>query len=245
MKRILILFLVVLSLPLFAQKKTAEEILRLVDKNRITNTIKIKSRMIVHSRRASRTLEAVSYAEGNGKFYCEYLSPAQEKGTKMLKLGEDLWIFDPATDRSIQISGSMLKQSLVGSDLSYEDMMEVAPLQENYTAEIQKEIKHEGRKCWVLNLIAKNPDESYHKRIIYVDKERYVSLYEEWYGKNGKLLKTVEASSVKNIDGRWVPTKYVFKDKLKQGKGTEYYLEEIQINPNLPAYIFNKAMLHK
>lgn len=201
--------------------------------------------MIVHSRRASRTLEAVSYAEGNDKFYCEYLSPAQQKGTKMLKLGEDLWIFDPATDRCIQISGSMLKQSLVGSDLSYEDMMEVAPLHENHTAEIQKEIKHEGRQCWVLNLIAKNPDESYHKRMIYVDKERNVNLYEEWYGKNGKLLKTVEASSVKNVDGRWVPTKYVFKDKLKQGKGTEYYLEEIQINPNLPAYIFNKAMLHK
>jgi len=42
----------------------------------------------------------------------------------MLKLGDELWTYTPETDRIIKISGQMLRQSVMGSDLSYEDMME-------------------------------------------------------------------------------------------------------------------------
>ncbi len=74
----------------------------------------------------------------------------------MLKLGDDLWIYDPGTDRSIQISGNMLKQSVMGSDLSYEDMMEETHLLENYQAELKGEIKYDGRACWIIELTAKS-----------------------------------------------------------------------------------------
>jgi outer membrane lipoprotein-sorting protein len=173
-----------------ANQPSAEEIIRAVDRNMISATSKSKTRMVVHSRRASRTMESISYAEGNDKFYSEYLSPPREKGTKMLKLGDDLWIYDPGTDRSIQISGNMLKQSVMGSDLSYEDMMEETHLLDSYEAVLKGDIDYEGRACWVIELVAKTKDVSYYKRKAYIDKQRYVSLYEEWFAKSGKLLKT-------------------------------------------------------
>ena len=52
-----------------------------------------------------------------------YLKPRRDKGTKMLKLGDDLWIYMPNVDRVQKISGHMLRQGMMGSDLSYEDMM--------------------------------------------------------------------------------------------------------------------------
>jgi len=70
-------------------------------------------------------------------------------------------------------------------------------------------------------------------------------LYEEWYAKSGKLLKTIKASEVKRVSNRWYPTKMVFKDELKQGKGTEYIIDSIEIDLTLPAHIFSKAMLKK
>jgi hypothetical protein len=36
----------------------------------------------------------------------------------MLKLGDQLWTFSPSTDRTIQIAGHMLRQSVMGSDMS-------------------------------------------------------------------------------------------------------------------------------
>ena len=86
-----------------------------------SDTRYVKSQMVIHGPRSSRTIESESWAEGKSAF-TEYLAPAREKGTKMLKLEDKLWIFSPSTDRTIQISGHMLRQSVMGSDLSYEDI---------------------------------------------------------------------------------------------------------------------------
>ena len=50
----------------------------------------------------------------------------------MLKLGNSFG-YSPSTDRTIQLSGHLLRQSVMGSDLSYEDMMEERKLSEIYT----------------------------------------------------------------------------------------------------------------
>jgi outer membrane lipoprotein-sorting protein len=239
----LALLLSIGSLP--GQSISAEEILNKVDANMISKSGKSTTRMVVHSRRASRTIESINYSLGDSKFYSEYTSPPRDKGTKMLKLDSDLWIFDPNTDRTIQISGNMLKQSVMGSDLSYEDFMEEGSLTEDYSAKIIESITHEGRACWVMELTALRDDVSYQKRRIYIDKERFVSLYEEWFAKSGKLLKTVSASEVKRISGRWYPTKILFKDELKQGQGTEYYIDSIEFDITIPPHTFSKAMLKK
>lgn len=110
-----------------AAAPTASEILKAVDKNMISTTSISTTRMVVHGRRASRKVSSINYSQGNDRFYSEYTSPPREKGTKMLKLSKDLWIYDPNTDRSVQISGNMLKQSVMGSDLSYEDLWKNAP----------------------------------------------------------------------------------------------------------------------
>jgi outer membrane lipoprotein-sorting protein len=233
------------ALSLCAAEISPTEILKAVDRNIVTNTFKATSRMTVSTRRATRTITAISYGAGNDKAFTEYLSPPREKGTKMLKLEDDLWIYDPSTDRIIQISGNMLKQSVMGSDLSYEDMMEDISLVEDYSAEISSEIEYESRPCWVLDLTAVSDDVSYHRQKVYVDKERFVPLYQELYAKSGKLLKTIKASEVKRISGRWYPTRYLFKDELKQGNGTEYVFESIELDIQIEPHIFSKASLRK
>lgn len=243
MNKLLCALLLLVAVHLSAQKPSASDILKAVDKNMSSGSSISSTRMVVHSQRASRTVASTNYGQGNDKFYSEYTSPPRDKGTKMLKLGTDLWIFDPNTDRTVQISGNMLKQSVMGSDLSYEDFMEESKLFEDYSATIQKESSYDGRECWVLSLIAKRKDVSYYKRIIYVDKQRNVSLYEEWYAKSGKLMKTIKASDVQRIQNRWYPRKIVFKDQLKAGKGTEYYIDEIKFDVSIPKHIFSKAIL--
>lgn len=228
-----------------AQNLSADEIIEKVDDNMSSNTQVVVSDMIIYGKRNNRTVSSKGYTRGKNDSFTEYLAPAREEGTKMLKLEDRLWIYSPSTDRSIQLSGHMLRQSVMGSDLSYEDMMEDRELIEMYDATILKEETIDGRKTWQLELIAKVEDATYHKRIIWVDQERFVPLKEDLFAKSGQLLKEVVMTDVQKIDGRWYPKKMNYKDALKDGKGTDFIVKSIEFNVNIPETVFSKGSLRK
>lgn len=234
-----------LCVPLNAQNPSAREIIEKVDKNMSAESRIFTSRMVIHNRRNTRTIESKSWSMGEKKSYTEYLSPPREQGTKMLKLEDQLWIFSPSTDRIIQISGHMLRQSVMGSDLSYEDMMEDPHLLNHYTGKVDREEKLEDRNCWVITLTANTPDVAYQTQKIWVDKDHFIPLKKELYAKSGVLLKKMELSDVTQTQGRWFPKKILFKDVLKDGDGTEFQIEEINFNVTFPDYILSKASLKK
>jgi outer membrane lipoprotein-sorting protein len=228
-----------------AQAPSGDWILQKVDENIGSDNKISHSRMIIHGRRADRTVESRSWVQGYEKSFTEYLAPPREAGTKMLKLGDQLWTYSPSTDRTILISGHMLRQSVMGSDLSYEDFMEDRKLRDQYVAQVSGEEEYDGRPCWVLDLTAKKEEVAYYSRKVWVDKERYVALREDRFATSGKLLKRTEATDVKRLGGRWIPQKIVFKDMLKTGEGTEFLIDEIRFNAEIPDYIFSKASLRK
>ena len=240
-------FFLLLLFPVFAfaQYPKAETVLQKIDNNMVSKTKIIESEMIIRSRRSSRTVTSKGYAEGNDKSFTEYLSPEREQGTKMLKLQDRLWIYSPSTDRTIQLSGHMLRQSVMGSDLSYEDMMETRKMTDLYNAKVTGEETFDGRKTWILELNAKVENVAYEKRKMWVDQERNVPLKEELYAKSGQLLKKVVCSNVTKIGTRWYPKKINYKDMLKDGDGTDFIINQIQLDPTIPNYIFSKASLKK
>jgi len=242
----LVLTLVMLGCTaLLAQNPDGKEILKRIDQNMSSENRIFTSKMIIHGRRSSRTIESKTWTSGGKKSYTEYLFPAREQGTKMLKLDDQLWIYSPSTDRIIQIAGHMLRQSVMGSDLSYEDMMEDNRLASHYNAEVTGTEKIGDRMCWIVKLTAFDPVMTYQGMKLWVDQERSIPLREELFAKSGTLLKRTVLSDVANINGRWYPKKIVFKDMLKEGEGTEFIMENIQFNVAIPDYIFSKASLKK
>lgn len=243
MKTILIILFSALSLSISAQ--TADEIIDRVDKNMSAENRIVESSMTIHGKRNSRTMTSISYTVGDKQSFTEYLSPAREQGTKMLKLEDKLWIYSPSTDRTIQISGHMLRQSVMGSDFSYEDMMDDRELMDVYAAEIIGREEIDGRNTFVLELKATVEDVAYHSRKMWIDAERFVPLKEDLFAKSGQLLKRSTLSDVQKVQGKWFPMKVIYKDMLKQGDGTEIQMTSIKFNQEIPDYIFTKAALKK
>ena len=242
MKRILFI-LISTAITASAASQNADEILKRVEKNISSDNRIFESTMIIHGARSSRTITSRSYVVGDKKSFTEYLSPAREQGTKMLKLDNQLWIYSPSTDRIIQISGHMLRQSVMGSDLSYEDMMDDRKLTDVYAATVTGNETVDGRNTWILSLTAKVPDVAYYSRKMWIDTERYIPLTEELFAKSGQLLKRTTLSDVRPIEGRWFPFTVIYKDLLKQGDGTEFRITSIKFNQKIPEYIFTKAAL--
>lgn len=244
MKTKIILLLLTFSAVLSAQSyPSGKYILDKIDENMSAKSRITTARMEINTARGVRTMESKSWTEGSEKAFTEYLAPAREKGTKMLKMNNQLWIFSPATDRIIQISGHMLRQSVMGSDMSYEDMMNDTPLLEQYKAEVTGEVLVDSRKCWIVKLSAIKPEVNYQVQQMWVDQERNVPLKVELYAKSGKLLKQITFTDVKKVQGRWFPMTMVYKDMLKEGRGTKMMFLQIQLDANIPAGVFNKSSL--
>ena len=225
---------------------SVQDIIKAMDNNLNAKSRVLTSRMIVHGRRSSRTIESRNWVIGTDQAFTEYLSPPREAGTKMLKLGDKLWTYSPQTDRVIQISGHMLRQSVMGSDMSYNDMMEDRPMEELYEATLEGSIMIDGRDHWIMVLEARVKGLSYPKRRAWIDKEYLLPTKEELYAKSGKLLKTSTMEGIKRVQGRWFPSRYVFKDELKRNsKGTEWVIDDIRFNVDIPDSRFSKSKLRK
>jgi len=225
---------------------SVQEIIQAMDNNLNAKSRVLTSKMVVHGRRTSRTIESKNWVIGIDLAFTEYLSPPREKGTKMLKLGDKLWTYSPQTDRVIQISGHMLRQSVMGSDMSYNDMMEDRPLIELYEATLEGSEEIDGRSHWIMLLEAKVKGLSYPKRRAWIDKEYLLPTKEELYAKSGKLLKTSTMDGIKKVQGRWFPSRFIYKDELKRNsKGTEWIIDEIAFDIDIPESRFSKALLRK
>ena len=225
---------------------TVDSIIRKMDQNLNAKSRVLTSKMVVKGRRSSRTIESKNWVVGTEKAFTEYISPAREAGIKMLKIGNKLWTYSPQTDRVIQISGHMLRQSVMGSDMSYNDMMEDRTMEEIYKASISGSEKVNNRDCWIIEMEARIKGLPYPKRKAWVDKEYFLPIKEELYAKSGKLLKTSTLSDIKKIKGRWFPSKFKFKDELKRNsKGTEWIIEKIEFDKDIKESRFTKALLRK
>jgi outer membrane lipoprotein-sorting protein len=221
------------------------KILDEVDRNMSAESRIVESTMIVHGKRNDRTMSSKSYTVGDKKAFTEYLSPARDKGTKMLKLDRELWMYSPSTDRTIMISGHLLRQSIMGSDLSYEDMMDDRKLKAVYTPVISGAETIDGRQCHVMQLTAKVDDTAYHSQKLWIDTERFVPLKQELFGKSGQLLKRITTSDIRQIGKRWFPMKMNYKDMLKDGEGTDWIITSIEFDKTIPESVFSKASLKK
>ena len=228
------------------EEMTVDSIIRKMDQNLNAKSRVLTSKMVVKGRRSSRTIESKNWVVGTEKAFTEYISPAREAGIKMLKIGNKLWTYSPQTDRVIQISGHMLRQSVMGSDMSYNDMMEDRTMEEIYKASISGSEKINNRDHWIIKMESRIKGLPYPKRKAWVDKEYFLPIKEELYAKSGKLLKTSTLSDVKKIKGRWFPSKFKFKDELKRNsKGTEWIIEKIEFDKDIKESRFTKALLRK
>jgi outer membrane lipoprotein-sorting protein len=134
----------------------------------------------------------------------------------------------------------------MGSDMSYDDMMEDRPLMELYNATLEGSVEIDGRNHWIMLLEAKVKGLSYPKRRAWIDKEYRLPTKEELYAKSGKLLKTSTMDSIKMVQGRWFPSRFIYKDELKRNsKGTEWIIDEIEFDSEIPDSRFSKAILRK
>jgi len=232
--------------PLPEEPLTPFEILERIDRNTVFRTAYSEIDMILTIETRTLTKTLTSFAEGNDQSFIEFLSPARDKGTKILKTGDIIRVYYPSAERVMRLSGHMLRQSMMGSDFSFEDMTERATrMREEYDGELLADQVLDGRPCYVLMLTTKNDKKIYYKRKIWVDRERFLGLQEELIARSGKVLKVLTVNEVRQIRNRFYPVRITMADKLRSNTRTEMIVKKIEFDVAIPPDTFSERNLLK
>ena len=242
-KKYMSYFLVIIGLVLFmgissnfvlAEDLTAEEIIQRVDENEYIESARMEAKMVIEDRGREMVKEFYSYLQGEDSL-SEFTNP-RDRGTRYLKLGDDLWMYFPDAEDLVSISGHMMREGMMGSDFSYEDAMESQQLAELYNFELEGEETINGRETYAILATAReDEDVSYYERKIWVDQERFVILKEEYFSTSGRLLKEMEVKEVAEFgDDRWYPVEVVMNNKLKEESRTTMEVIEVDFDYEIP-----------
>jgi outer membrane lipoprotein-sorting protein len=246
-RRTFLLALLASTLPprALAAEPTVEEILAGIDRNMVFESRTATVSMTVEGSRRTRSFAMLSYGRGKDDSAMEFLSPVREKGTRMLKRKDDLWMYMPTVDKTQKISGHMLRQGMMGSDLSYEDMMASSELRTMYSAKVLGTETVEGRPAWKLEMLAKDESVAYPKRLSWVDTELFIPVKQEIYALSGMLLKTWVMSDIVDVAGRKFPSKMVIRDEVKKESKTTLEFRDLEFGVDLPEEVFGMRWLER
>lgn len=243
MKKLLVFLPILLSCAVvFAQ--SAEELLRRIDTNEVYDTITYEGEMVIEyqKRRYVKTMKA--QARGNADSYVEFTN-SEDAGTKYLKKGPRLYVYSPDTEKVMLISGHMLKESMMGSDLSYEDTVNNDTLSSRYTPVISGNETYNGKNCFVLELTAKSKTESYPKQKLWIDKETGDMIHSEQFALSGAKLKEFTLLKTDTIGRRRFPSQYEMRDVLRKDSKTTFVMKKIELDKPIPDSVFSQRNLER
>ncbi len=237
--------LIILLVPVVLLALSGEDIIRRVDNNQLFQDQKFTATMIIEKDGRRLVKKFHGYGMNHGKkSFMEFTNP-EDRGVKYLKIENELWIYFPDADDIMRISGHMLRQGMMGSDISYEDMMEEERLEERYDITLKGKETVRGRPCYVVELKSVVPDTTYARQVLYVDTTRFVSLKLELYARGGRLIKVMQQMDVRNSRGRWYPAEIVIRDMRRKNSKTTVRFSSMAFNVGVPESVFTKRNLRR
>jgi outer membrane lipoprotein-sorting protein len=228
----------------FSQTPSAAELLKRLDDNQIYKTIQYDGEIIIEyqNRRYVKVLKA--WARGNADSFIEFTNP-EDRGTKYLKKGGRLYMYSPDNEGVMLISGHMLKESMMGSDMSYEDTINNDTLSSRYNPAISGSETWNGKDCWVLELTAKNKTESYPKRKLWIDKQTGDMLHYELYALSGAKLKEFSSLRIEVFGGRRFPVETEIRDLLRKDSRTVFRMTNVVMDKPIADSVFSQRNLER
>lgn len=224
--------------------QSAEALLDAVDAAQSYSSISYTGSMEITQ--GSRVLKKQfsAWARGRDHVFLEFSNP-EDRGVRMLRLGSSIWMYFPSERDTVRISGSLMRQGLMGSNLSYEEVAEGESLKNSYKPEILREEPIDGQSCAVLKLVSSRTDISYPTRILWVDVARKIPLKIELYARSGLLMKTMYIRDLAPVDGRLLSSRIEIVDALKKNSKTVVSMQSIKLDAAMPDSMFTMEALTK
>jgi len=217
---------------------SAEDIIREMDRQQSFSSMKSTGSMITNDRFGTKVSDFISWSRGNDDFLIEFTSVA-EQGQKILRTANELYLYYPDAEEVIRLQGAALRQSMLGSDISYEDMTEGNDTLSKYDVVLTGEETVDGKDCYVIEMTAKTRNVAYPRQTVWVAKDTLLPQKVHYFSKSGKLLKEMQVDEVKRMGDKFIISRMTLEDKLKKNSSTELVLDDLEVDIDLEEGFFS------
>ncbi len=230
--------MVFFCIPLFVSALSPVEIITKLESNLVYGTSESTGRIIITDRFGKRQSSYLSYTRGKDTSMVEFTGK-ENAGQKILRIKDEIYLYYPDAEEVIRLRGSALKQSIIGSDMSYADIAGDKSLLDSYNAVLEGKESVKGIQCYRILLTAKKRNVSYQKQTMWIDSKHFIYVKINQRAKSGKVLKELTVRRFKTVSGHTIPVDILIKDMLKKNSSTEFLVDSFKLNPSIPDGTFN------
>jgi len=243
---IAVLMMMLFLMPVFAQDKTALEIIEAADNKNRGETNQGTMIMKIVRPDWERTVEMKSWSKGDDYFLIYIMAPAKDKGQVFLKRKKEMWNWVPTIERMIKIPPSMMMQSWMGSDFTNDDLVKQSSIVKDYTHTLLGEETIRDQVCYKIELIPL-PDAPvvWGKIISWITKDGYNLWKSEYYDEDEFLINIENGYDLKDFGDRIIPSRMEIVPADEPGKKTILLMNDILFNQPIDDNYFTQQYMKK
>jgi outer membrane lipoprotein-sorting protein len=245
MKNLALIISLFLSLSAFGQ--TAKEIVTKAENLlRGEKTSYSEMSMQIVRPKYTRTLEFKSWSETDGNSMTLITAPAKEKGQSFMKMGANMWSWNPTIQRLVKMPPSMMSQGWMGSDFSNDDVLKESSLVKDFTHKMLGKESVGGESCYKIELAPlETADVVWGKILIWISTNDYFEMKVEFYDEDNGLVKTHTSSKIAVFDGRKLPSVMEIIPADQPQNKTIVTIKRIDFNITIPNGFFSQQNMKK
>lgn len=168
---------------------------------------------------------------------------ANEKSKKDV----DYYFYLPAVGKMKQLTGDARQGAFLGSDYSFEDLLDEMPSWNAYERKPDTEV--DGHPCFQVRAIESRKDggSAYAYRVLFIDRETHHLRKVDFYGKNERPVKTLMASEFGSpeVKGQTTRPRRALMTNHESGSTTEFIVVEGRLNEKFDPALFTPDKLEK
>ena len=199
--------------------------------------------MTIHRPSWERSMTMDAWTKGDNDGLVRFTAPARDAGNATLMKGDDTWVFNPKLNRVTKLPGSMLSQSWMGSDFSYNDLAKSDDLLADYTHTIVGRATQGGHTVYTIDAVPKPGAPVVWGKLQVKIREDGVMLAETYFDQDMKPVRTMTTDKVATLGGRPYPVVMTMRPASEPDKWTRIETVSGRFDIAIPSYLLTLSNL--
>ena len=221
----------------------ADTILRRAYENYRSQSSESTVAMTIHRPAWERHLQLRAWTRGQDDALVRFTAPSKDAGSATLKLDRDTWVYNPRLNQVIKLPASMMSQSWMGSDFSYDDLAKSTDILTDYTHRLLGSVQSGGHTVWTIEATPKPGAPVVWGKVDLAIRDDDVLLEETFFDQDMKPARRMTTGKVGLISGRPYPVSMTMSPLDQPGQWTRTDTADARFNAALPSWLFTLSNL--
>jgi outer membrane lipoprotein-sorting protein len=199
--------------------------------------------MTIHRPDWERHLEMKAWTRGENDALVRFVAPAKDAGNATLKLNTDTWVFNPKLNQVIKLPASMMGQSWMGSDFSYNDLSKSEDIITLFAHRVTATEQSGGHTVWTIECVPKPGAPVVWGKIVLKIRDDYVMTEETFFDQDMKPARRMTADKIGALGDRVYPLTMTMHPLDTPDHYTRIDTSDGRFNASVPDYFFTLSNL--